>query len=260
MKKKLLIITGANGQVGSYLARSHAGGGDPLLLLYHKDSSRVGDLRKNDGVSLKACNLTSFVETRSAIEAVSREHAAIPARLIHTAALRSYDAQPLAESDPEIFFQVLQTNLMMAYNVLRACLPDMIANEFGRIVIFGSNVVSTGLKNGAAYSAAKAGIVNLVKSVALETASTNVLINSISPAPIETDLEADYSGEYLKFRREYFERYRRLSPTGKLVSKKEIKSLTDLLLSEDIENLNGANVIIDGGLSTALSGVTREEN
>ncbi len=260
MKKKLLIITGANGQVGSYLARSHAGGGDPLLLLYHEDVARITDLRGNEGLSLKACDLTSFNETSSAIQAASRELDAIPARLIHTAAQRSYDAKPLAESDPEIFSQVLQTNLMMAYNVLRVCLPDMIANGFGRIVLFGSNVVSTGLRNGAAYSAAKAGIVNLVRSVALETASANVLINSISPSPVETDLEADYSGDYLKFRREYFERFRRLSPTGKLVSKKEIKSVVELLLSEDIENLNGANVTIDGGLSIALTGKTREGN
>ncbi|MGC9361481.1 MAG: SDR family oxidoreductase, partial [Candidatus Syntrophosphaera sp.] len=198
MKKKLLIITGANGQVGSYLARSHEGSGDPLLLLYHEDSERVADLRVKKEVRLKACDLTLFEQTRKAIEDTSRELDAVPARLIHTAALRSYDAQPLAKSDPDIFFQVLQTNLMMAYNVLRACLPDMIANKFGRIVLFGSNVVSTGLRNGAAYSAAKAGIVNLVKSVALETANANLLINSISPAPVESDLEADYSGDYLK--------------------------------------------------------------
>ncbi len=260
MKSKLLIITGANGQVGSFLARSYAGGSEPLLLLYHKGFQRIGDLRQKGRVILKACDLRSFKETISVIESACREFDAVPARVVHTAALRSYDARSLAESDPEIFYKVLETNLRMAYNTLRACLPGMLAQKFGRVVMFGSNVVATGLKNGAAYAVAKAGIVNLVKSVALETASSDVLINAISPAPIKTELEDDYAGEYLQFRKEYFARYRRLSPTGKLVPRQEIKTFVDLLLSDEIRNYTGANIIIDGGLSTAVSGEIQEEN
>ncbi|MBW6514911.1 MAG: SDR family oxidoreductase, partial [Candidatus Syntrophosphaera sp.] len=122
-----------------------------------------------------------------------------------------------------------------------------------------SNVALTGLKNGAAYSAAKAALVNLVKSVALETASANVLINAISPAPVETDLESDYEGEYLEFRKKYFEEFRRLSPTGKLVSKEEISHFVQLLLSYSLENFTGANIVIDGGFSTAQSTSLPEE-
>ncbi|MBW6514884.1 MAG: SDR family NAD(P)-dependent oxidoreductase, partial [Candidatus Syntrophosphaera sp.] len=159
----MTIITGANGQVGSHLARHYAGSGEPLLLLYHKEVQRIAELDGLDGVLLQSCDLCSFEETRKALDSASQKLTAVPARLIHTAAVRSSDAKTLAESDPLVFNQVLGSNLVMAYNILRNCLPGMIANQFGRVVIFGSNVALTGLKNGAAYSAAKAALVNLVK-------------------------------------------------------------------------------------------------
>jgi NAD(P)-dependent dehydrogenase (short-subunit alcohol dehydrogenase family) len=115
--------------------------------------------------------------------------------------------------------------------------------------MFGSNVVQTGLYRGSAYAAAKAAIVNLVQSIALETASANVLINAISPAPIETSLEEEYTGDYLAFRKHYFEEFRQMSPTGKLVSKEEIWLFCETLLSDKLENFTGKNIIIDGGFS-----------
>lgn len=259
MKHRMLVITGANGQIGSFLARHYASSHEPLLLLYHKDFQRIADLEGQEGIMLRSCDLSSSGEIHSCLESACEVLDAVPSGLIHTAAIRSYDAKTVAESDPLIFYEVLCSNIVMAYNILRACLPGMIANQFGRIVVFGSNVVLTGLRNGAAYSAAKAALVNMVQSTALESASANVLINAISPAPVETDLEADYSGEYLQFRRKYFEEFRRQSPTGKLVSKEEIRHFVDLLLSESLQNFTGENIVIDGGFSSSLKNSIPED-
>ncbi|MCB5245512.1 MAG: SDR family oxidoreductase [Candidatus Cloacimonetes bacterium] len=250
MKNKLNILSGANGQVGSFLAHQLAKKNEPLLLLYHNSFHRIEDLANQDKVMLKSCDLKKLDDVSKAIHYASENLDAIPAYLIHTAAIRSYDAMPLAQSDPEIFKEVLSTNLEMAYNMLRVCLPFMLKERFGRIVMFGSNVIQTGLYRGSAYAATKAAIINLVQSVALETASSNVLINAISPAPIETVLEEEYTGDYLAFRKRYFEEFRQMSLTGKLVSKEEIWLICELLLNEKLENLTGKNIIIDSGFSS----------
>lgn len=254
--KPLLIITGANGQVGSHLASSWAENSQPMLLLYHEDKSRLAELQNREGIILRSCDLRDLEALQSMVDEACGMLDAVPACLVHTAAVRSYDAKSLAESDPGVFNEVFGTNVTMAYNILRTCLPGMLECKFGRIVLFGSNVAQIGLNRGSAYAAAKAAIVNLARSVALETARDNVLINAISPAPVATDLASDYEGEYLVFRQRYFEACQRLSPTGKLVSKAEIRVIVEFLLNPELENLTGQNMVIDGGSSTALPGST----
>ncbi len=249
---RLLIITGANGQLGSYLARSWINSRQPLLLLHHQDSSRLDSLPASDEVVLESCDLCDLEALKNCVTSACKNLRAVPAGLVHTAAVRSHDAETLASGSPGIFTDVFCTNVSMAYNVLKASLPGMLEHNFGRVVLFGSNVVLTGLYRGSAYAAAKSAIVNLVRSVALETAPHNVLINAISPAPVETDLESDFEGEYLAFRQRYFEAYRQLSPTGKLVSRSEIRHIAELLLSPELTNFTGQNLVIDGGASVPL--------
>lgn len=250
--KQLLIITGANGQVGSYLAQAWAETRLPMLLLINSDGRRLEKLSSRPEIMIKACDLRDLAAFKAALDEACQALDAVPARLVHTAAIRSYDARTLAEGEPLIWSEVFNANVSMAYNVLKACLPGMLSGKFGRIVMFASNVVQSGLHSGSAYAAAKAAIVNLVRSVALEAAPDNVLINAISPAPVETDLESDYEGEYLAFRQRYFAAYRAASPTGKLVSMQELKRVAELLLSEELDNLTGQNLVIDGGASTLL--------
>lgn len=259
MTQGLTVITGANGQIGSFLAHSYAQARKPLLLLYHQAKGRLAELENDPGLILLSCDLCDADAVKQALDTAVQTLSATPAYLIHTAAVRSSDAQTVADSDPHFFGTVLKQNIMAAYNILRFTLPFMRATSFGRVVLFGSNVVQTGLANGSAYAAAKAAIVNLAKSTALENASRNILVNCISPAPVETRLEEDYAGEYLAFRKDYFEQIRKSTPTGKLVSKAEIKSVIDLLLSASIDNLSGQNIVLDGGFSS-IFGEKHENN
>jgi len=240
---KQIVITGANGQLGSFLAKEYHQEGYPVVLLYHERKERIAELLAYSGVrsaSLDLCNYDLLCR-------VIKEMELSPTALIHCASLRSYDAKPLAETNPETFFEVMDTNLHSAYNILRTILPLMQENGQGRVVIMGSDITRSGLKNGSSYGAAKAGMVNLVKSVARESAKYGVCINAVSPAPVETALEEDYDGEYLEFRRDYFAAYLKQTPTGKLVGLKEIKRVIDMLIDDTIVNLNGQEIFLDGG-------------
>jgi NAD(P)-dependent dehydrogenase (short-subunit alcohol dehydrogenase family) len=243
-----ILISGANSQIGSYLAKEYYKEGYKLVLLYHKRKERISELFNKDGIFSCPVDLCNSEAVKEAVFRAEQFLHQSSDTLIHCAAIRSSDALPLYQTEPMQFANVLSTNMMSAYNILRWTLPSMQENAFGRVIMFGSDVSQKGLQNGSAYSASKAGIVNLVKSVALEMAKYNIVINAISPAPVETNLEEDYSGEYLNFRKRYFAEYLAQVPTGKLVTKEEIKKVTDLLIDENIKNLNGEEIIIDGGV------------
>ncbi len=243
-----ILISGANSQIGSYLAKEYYKEGYKLVLLYHKRKERISELLNKDGIFSCPVDLCNSEAVKEAVLRAEQFLHQSSDTLIHCASIRSSDALPLYKTEPMQFANVLSTNMMSAYNILRWTLPSMQENAFGRVIMFGSDVSQKGLQNGSAYSASKAGIVNLVKSVALEMAKYNIVINAISPAPVETNLEEDYSGEYLNFRKRYFAEYLAQVPTGKLVTKEEIKKVTDLLIDENIKNLNGEEIIIDGGV------------
>lgn len=233
------MITGANSQIGSFLARQYESEGRDLILLYHKNDHRIAQL--------KSPKLAIDLRDLDALQKQVSELKSEIGCLIHCSAIRAEDAQPLADTNPLQFKRVFDDNFYPAYNVLRAILPQMIARQFGRVVLFSSEVTRSGLANGSAYAASKAAIANLAKSTALECASANVLINSIAPAPVDTTLEEDFSGSYLIFRKAYFAKHLAGSASKQLVSIAEIKQVADFLISEGIRSLCGEEIFLTGG-------------
>ncbi|HPV15327.1 MAG TPA: SDR family oxidoreductase [Candidatus Cloacimonadota bacterium] len=247
MKQDFLIITGANGQMGSYLAQYPGLKEYPKLLLYYKRSDRLQDIKDNEQHMKLSCDLMDADAISAALNAAKQHFGGNATRLIHAAAIRSSDSKSVAECDVEFFSHTIDVNLIGSLNIIKALLPEMKARAFGRIVLFTSVVTQTGLAYGAAYAAAKMAMVNLAKSIALENAADNILINCLSPGPIECDLETDYQGGYLKFRQDYFEAYKQKTPTRKLISKAELALLCNVLLSDELGNLTGQEIIINGG-------------
>lgn len=247
MKQDYLVLTGANGQMGAYLAQ-HAGLKQyPQLLLYHQRRDRLQDVQDNVQQLKISCDLMDIKAIKDALDAAKQQFGGNATRLIHTAAIRSSDSKSVSECDAEVFSHTLDVNLIGSLNIIKAVLPQMQAKSFGRIVLFTSVVTQTGLAHGAAYAAAKTAMVNLAKSIAVENAAANILINCLSPGPIECDLASDYQGDYLRFRENYFEAYKQKTPTQKLISKAELALLCETLTSELLENLTGQEIIINGG-------------
>lgn len=247
---KTILITGANGQAAVHLATELLHQGCDLLLIAHQRTERIDKLVNTypDKCLLHKCDLGNYEETFAAVQSMVQKSGKIPGGLVHTAAIRSYDAKPLSDSDPETWSKIINQNISMAYNILRCVLPVMTEKKQGKIVIFGSNVTRTGLPYGSAYAAAKSALANLVRSVAWENAAHNIQINMISPAPIDTKLEEDYTGEYLKFRQEYFAAYKNTHPAQQLVAMGDVIKMVLTLLDIEIESVSGDEIFITGGV------------
>jgi len=165
--------------------------------------------------------------------------------------MRSIDAESLIETTPDLWQKIIQVNLIGTYNILRVVIPEMIKRNntkpsTRRIVIFGSNVSRIGLPNGTAYSASKAAISNLCRSLSIELGPQNILINTISPGPIEID-NSHFSPEYRKFREQYYEEMLKQTPLKRLAKPEDIVSFASFLISEENNFITGEEFFITGG-------------
>lgn len=246
--KTAIVITGANGNVGSHFAEQYLVTGEFLILIIHNQEHRVSELQKK--YSENICVIKSDLRDLDKLEkdfakAVS-ETDRIPNRLIHTATIHSYDFKPLAQSDPELWRNIIEINLIGTFNIMKAVLPYFRKHNYGKVVMFGSNVSRIGLPNGSAYSASKAGIANIGRTVAVEEAENNIIINTVSPGPIKID-DSHFSESYRQFRKNYYEEKLEDIPLRRHASFEDIFGLCKFLLSPENSYITGEEFFITGG-------------
>lgn len=143
-------------------------------------------------------------------------------------------------SDEE-WHDVLATNLSGAFYVSRCFLPGMLANRFGRIINI-SSVVKNGMAGQAAYSASKAGLIGLTRSLAKEYGPKNITVNAIVAGYFKTDMTEEYMSDSFKA---FWFKYCPLRRTGEL---SEVSRVVTFLASEAAAFITGAEIPVAGGL------------
>ena len=161
--------------------------------------------------------------------------------LVNNAGIRA--SRPFGTFSHEDFSRVVAVNLRAPFFASQAVLPLMRASGGGRIIHVASQLGSVAARNTALYSATKAALIQLARSMALELAGENILVNAVSPGPTAT--------EYLK-KHAYKtpeERAQRLStvPMGRFGEPAEIASAVLFLASGDASFVHGHNLVVDGG-------------
>jgi 3-oxoacyl-[acyl-carrier protein] reductase len=162
--------------------------------------------------------------------------------LMHCAGLAG-ETVPLEESSPDNWRKVIEVNLIGSYNVLRAIVPVMRKAGKGHVVNIASLAGKEGTPNASAYSAAKAGVIAVTKSLAKELADSSVLVNAIAPAAIDTPLLLQMSPAHVQTMISK-------SPLGRLGTTDEVAEMA-LWMSSDACSFNtGAIIDLSGGRAT----------
>jgi 3-oxoacyl-[acyl-carrier protein] reductase len=151
--------------------------------------------------------------------------------------------KPTWEYDPKEWRRVIDIDLTGPYLCARALLPGMIANRYGRIVNVASVAGKEGNPNAPAYSAAKAGLIGLTKSMAKELAGLGVIVNCVTPAAARTELFDQMSEQHIEYMLSRI-------PIGRFVEVGEIASLVAWLCSDECSFSTGAVFDISGGRAT----------
>jgi 3-oxoacyl-[acyl-carrier protein] reductase len=139
--------------------------------------------------------------------------------------------------------RVLRVNLTSQFLVCRAVAPHMVKARYGRIVNVASVAGKEGNPNAVAYSASKAGVIALTKSLGKELAQTGVLVNCVTPAAAKTALFDQMSEQHIQYMLTKI-------PMGRFVTVDEIASLVGWLASEDCAFTTGGVFDISGGRAT----------
>ena len=150
---------------------------------------------------------------------------------------------PLLQTEEQQWKQVFDINVLGTASFIKAFAPAMVENGWGRIVTFASMAAKDGNPNLSIYSATKAAVVALTKSVGKELATTGVLVNTVAPAVIETPMNKDTSDDVLA-------RLTSLIPMNRIGKAEEVAELVAWLCSDKVSFSTGAVYDISGGRAT----------
>jgi NAD(P)-dependent dehydrogenase (short-subunit alcohol dehydrogenase family) len=147
------------------------------------------------------------------------------------------------ELEPSVWRKVIEVNLIGPYLTCRAVVPRMLRGRYGRIVNIASVAGKEGNPNASHYSASKAGLIALTKSVAKELATRNILVNCVTPAAAKTEIFSQMKTEHIQYMLSKI-------PMGRFVEPAEIAALVSWLASEECSFSTGAVFDISGGRAT----------
>ena len=195
---------------------------------------------KSPNLSFNIVDISNYSKVEECVQEITkRKNIDI---LINNAGITGPTAT-LWEYDIEMWKKVVDINLMGTFNCCRTIVPNMIKNNYGRIVNVASVAGKDGNANASAYSVGKAGAIGLTKSLGKELADKNIAVNAVTPAGAKTRILDQMTKEHVQ---------RMLSkvPRGRFLEVEEFTSLVCWLSSEENTFSTAAVFDISGGRST----------
>ena len=239
---KTALVTGASRGIGRAIALRLAEDGANVAVIYagsaDKAEAVVNEITAL-GVNAKAyrCNVADSAAVNETVKAVTNDLGKIDI-LVNNAGI-TRDGLMLRMKD-EDFDAVLDTNLKGAFNMIRACYSGFIRKKSGRIINISSVSGIMGNAGQANYSASKAGVIGLTKSVARELASRGITCNAVAPGFIQTDMTENLGDNNPLLNS---------IPLGRMGKPEDIAAAVAFLASDSAAYITGEVLNVDGGLA-----------
>lgn len=239
---KTALVTGASRGIGRAIALRLAEDGANVAVIYagstDKAEAVVNEITAL-GVNAKAyrCNVADSAAVNETVKAVTNDLGKIDI-LVNNAGI-TRDGLMLRMKD-EDFDAVLDTNLKGAFNMIRACYSGFIRKKNGRIINISSVSGIMGNAGQANYSASKAGVIGLTKSVARELASRGITCNAVAPGFIQTDMTENLGDNNPLLNS---------IPLGRMGKPEDIAAAVAFLASDSAAYITGEVLKVDGGLA-----------
>ena len=241
-QNKTAVITGGAQGFGFDIAKRFLNSG-ARVIIWDIDSKMIEKAVKelnNQNLSSNVIDVSNYKEVEDCTNEINKKSNIDI--LINNAGITG-PTTTLWEYDVEMWKKVVDINLMGTFNCCRAVVPNMIKNNYGRIVNVASVAGKDGNANASAYSVGKAGAIGLTKSLGKELADKNIAVNAVTPAGAKTRILDQMTKEHVQ---------RMLSkvPRGRFLEVEEFTSLVCWLSSEENTFSTAAVFDISGGRST----------
>tara|TARA_B100001029_G_C15048787_1_gene449131 strand:- start:800 stop:1546 length:747 start_codon:yes stop_codon:yes gene_type:complete len=242
LKNRTSIITGGAQGFGLDIAKKFLDFGSNVIIwdIDKKQLEKTTKEINNSKLSFNVVDVSNFDEVDQTVKQIV-ESTNIDI-LVNNAGITGSTTE-LWNYDVKEWNKIVEINLMGTFNCCKSVVPNMIKNNYGRIVNIASVSGKDGNANASAYSSAKAGVLGLTKSLGKELAEKNIAVNAVTPAGAKTRILNQMSKEHVQ---------RMLSkvPRGRFLELNELTSLVCWLSSEENSFSTAAVFDISGGRST----------
>ncbi|SDL64516.1 3-oxoacyl-[acyl-carrier protein] reductase [Lentzea albidocapillata subsp. violacea] len=226
---KVVLVTGSSSGIGRATAQAYAADGARVAITYHENKDGAEEtarlVREAGGTPLVVrYDLNDEVSIREAITAVTGAWGGIDVLVTNAVVWSEGIPRPgrevpdFEDTDPRLWQEVLRTTVDATFHTIQAALPAMRDRPWGRIVMVSSGLADYGMRGGAAYGAAKAGLLGIARSLAWEVGADDVLVNVVTPGQTMT------------------ENVRRIAPAKALEAKAKTLPSGRLSVPEDVAN------------------------
>jgi 2-hydroxycyclohexanecarboxyl-CoA dehydrogenase len=246
LEHRTALVTGGGGGIGGAICHRLAAAGTRVAVLDRdadaaaRTAAELGDDARSFAVDIADHDAVSaaVVDVESAMGPVDV--------MVNNAGWDVF--RPFLDTQPELWRRLIDVNLVGALNMHHAVLPGMVERGRGRVVNIASDAARVGSSGEAVYSACKAGLVGLSKTLAREHARHGITFNVVCPGPTETPLLDAVVGTASspdKLR----EAFRRAVPMGRLGQPEDLAGVVAFLASDEASYITGQVVSVSGGLT-----------
>lgn len=242
LQDRVALVTGAAGGIGKAIVRRLASDGAKVVLADIDEDGAIAVSRDLGIADLwpMVLDITRSEDVRTAIARVHERWSRIDVLVNNAGRTR---VGPFLDSREEHWEELFRIDVMGLLRCTQCVLPGMVENRWGRIINIASDVALTGLAGQAVYSAAKGAVIAFTKSLAREMASSSVLVNAVSPGPVNTPPL-----------QRLFERQPQFAakltgdiPMGRVAEVDEVAAAVSFLASEDSRYITGQVMSVNGG-------------
>ena len=259
----VVVVTGGASGIGYALAEAMATNGAHVTLLDNNKETLTGAIEKlkHDRTSAMSdiADVTDKASLMRAFDAIAEREGRIDVVFANAGISggpgflgtdgKREPSRAIENISEELWSRVIETNLSSIFKTIQVAVPHLKRSGGGRIIVT-SSVSATKTENyvGAAYVASKAGVAQLVRQAAIELAAHNIQVNAISPGPCITNIGGGRLHD--KAAQEFFAR---LHPNHRMATPEDMQGAALFLASPASNHLNGASIVVDGGLSLGVA-------
>lgn len=241
MNNKTVLVTGASKGIGKAIALRLAQAGYDIWLNYRSDhggAQQVASAIESLGrqCSLLCFDVADMAECKDVFNSV--QQTTTPYAIVHNAGFAKDGIFAMMPVDS--WRAVLDVHLNGFYNVTNCLLPAMLRKRQGRIITITSTSGQTGVGGQVNYSCAKAGLIGATRSLAVEVAKRNILVNAVAPGFIQTDMLDNLPQEEIA----------KQIPLQRIGKADEVAAVVAFLVSDDASYITGQVISVNGGIFT----------
>lgn len=239
LQGRVAIVTGGARGLGAATARRFIDSG-ARVAIWDIDAAAIEEAvaMLGEGAEGRVVELTDDEAVRDATEALEREAGSVDI-LVNNAGITGGNGKTW-DLAPDVWRKVIEVNLVAPYLTSRAVVPGMVRRGYGRIVNIASIAGKEGNPNASHYSASKAGLIALTKSLAKELAGSGVIVNAVTPAAARTPIFDQMSQEHIDYMLSKI-------PLARFLEPSEAAAMIAWLASEECSFSTGAVFDLSGG-------------